>query len=244
MSPLGPPTGDGTPPGTPPPPKKPQPSWAPKPASAQPPAPAPAPAPNPAPAAPPAAASPGPPAPALPERMKANKAVAGKVCPGCKNAIALGADVWNCPACGTPHHQMCRDQGGGCLSDACSAKEDATAAPGAETKACPFCGETVLKSAKKCKHCREILSPALRAAREKSGAASGGKIGRDALIFGILGLVICGPLGIVAIIKGKEAQKYPDQAGLGMAGMIIGIIACLIMLLSLGAIVLGAMAGN
>lgn len=239
MSPLGPPSGDGTPPGAPPPPKKPQPSWAPKPAA---PRPAASPAPAPAPAA---APPPGPPAPALPERMKANKAVVGKVCPGCKNPIDLGADVWNCPACGTPHHQACRDQGGGCLGDACSAKEDAAAAPGAETKACSFCGEPVLKTAKKCKHCKEILSPALRAAREKSSAKAGSKVGRDALIFGIVGLLICPPiLGPVAIVKGKDAQKYPDQAGMGVAGMVLGIIDCLIALLYFIGIIAGRSGGR
>jgi len=33
-----------------------------------------------------------------------------------------------------------------------------------ETAPCPFCGETILAIAKKCKHCNEILDPALRVA--------------------------------------------------------------------------------
>jgi hypothetical protein len=33
-----------------------------------------------------------------------------------------------------------------------------------ETMPCPFCGETILSVAKKCKHCNEILDPALRVA--------------------------------------------------------------------------------
>jgi hypothetical protein len=36
--------------------------------------------------------------------------------------------------------------------------------PGKDTLACPFCGETILAIAKKCKHCNEILDPALRVA--------------------------------------------------------------------------------
>jgi hypothetical protein len=38
------------------------------------------------------------------------------------------------------------------------------AAPGEDTIACPFCGETILAIARKCKHCNELLDPALRAA--------------------------------------------------------------------------------
>jgi hypothetical protein len=36
--------------------------------------------------------------------------------------------------------------------------------PGKDTIACPYCGETILAVAKKCKHCNEILDPALRVA--------------------------------------------------------------------------------
>ena len=36
------------------------------------------------------------------------------------------------------------------------------------TKPCPFCGEQIMETAKKCKHCGEFLDPVLRASAEKS----------------------------------------------------------------------------
>ena len=36
-----------------------------------------------------------------------------------------------------------------------------------ETKDCPYCGETILAHAKKCKHCNEILDPSLKQQRQK-----------------------------------------------------------------------------
>jgi hypothetical protein len=42
-------------------------------------------------------------------------------------------------------------------------------------KACPFCGETVMESAKKCKHCGEILDVTLRASEEGRRAADRGR---------------------------------------------------------------------
>jgi hypothetical protein len=45
------------------------------------------------------------------------------------------------------------------------------AAPQAEVKPCPFCGESVLAVAKKCKHCGEAIDVALRAVEEVRRAA-------------------------------------------------------------------------
>lgn len=52
---------------------------------------------------------------------------------------------------------------------------------GGDTLPCPVCGEAIQRSAKKCKHCREWLDPAMRArvAREASPAGRIGISGRD-----------------------------------------------------------------
>jgi hypothetical protein len=78
------------------------------------------------------------------------------------------------------------------------------------------------------------------------------------LVFGILGLVICGPLGIAAWIMGNGDLKEmdaglmdPSGRGLTTGGRICGIIATILMILGVlimiaifGLGILGAAAGR
>lgn len=52
------------------------------------------------------------------------------------------------------------------------------------TKACPFCGETILQAAKKCKHCGEFLDPQL--AQQRRGPQW------DPVVAAVLNLVLPG----------------------------------------------------
>ena len=59
-----------------------------------------------------------------------------------------------------------------------------------------------------------------------------------ALVTGILSLLCCGPLGIVAIILGRNAEqeiRVSGQAGAGMAkaGWILGIVALALLVLQI-----------
>ena len=59
-----------------------------------------------------------------------------------------------------------------------------------------------------------------------------------ALVTGILGILCCGPLGIVAIILGRSAEdeiRTTGQGGAGMAkaGFILGIVALALLLLQI-----------
>lgn len=77
------------------------------------------------------------------------------------------------------------------------------------------------------------------------GAGAQGPIGNNkkaiwALVTGILGLLCCSPLGIVAIILGNSAKQeiassHGTQQGGGMAqaGFILGIIALVILVLQI-----------
>jgi hypothetical protein len=72
-----------------------------------------------------------------------------------------------------------------------------------------------------------------------------------ALVLGILGILCCGVLGIPAIILGKQAQGEIDnsggaQGGRGMAtaGFVLGIIACVWLVVSIILFATGALNFN
>ena len=86
------------------------------------------------------------------------------------------------------------------------------------------------------------------------GAAPAGRNGKAlwSLISGIVGLLCCSPLGIVAIILGRQAQSEieasggaQEGAGMAKAGFIIGIIALVWMVISILLYATGALSfGN
>jgi hypothetical protein len=98
--------------------------------------------------------------------MKANRVLIERACSSCGQAIELGTEVWNCQSCGNTMHQACRDQVHGCGNTGCAAHpqrpapraaEAAPAVPVAGEQApCRFCGELILKKARKCRHCGEF----------------------------------------------------------------------------------------
>lgn len=57
--------------------------------------------------------------PALSEVMRANRKLAGKMCPICQTTIKLGDEVHNCSECGQPHHLSCWAENNGCGTYGC-----------------------------------------------------------------------------------------------------------------------------
>lgn len=106
----------------------------------------------------------------------------------------------------------------------------------AETIACPFCGEAILRIAKKCKYCQSFivggkkpqgkLNLVGRLRKRSSGD------GRMSIIFGLIGLVpICtAPIfGILAIMYGVGARKNAPERASGTIGLMLGVIDLLLL---------------
>jgi predicted RNA-binding Zn-ribbon protein involved in translation (DUF1610 family) len=74
-----------------------------------------------------------------------------------------------------------------------------------DTKPCPMCGETIQRSALKCRHCGEIFDPLLRAQSKKSVASSDSDA--DLTTGDWILCIICSGIGcimgIIYIIQGK-----------------------------------------
>ena len=183
----------------------------------------------------------------LPPEMVANRAVAGRMCPVCNQAIDFGQNVRNCELCGATHHQECWQSHGGCGTDSCAnaplpklagesqpqALRDGGAPPEGEMKACPYCGERILKTARKCRYCGEFL-------RGKGGVLPGRSQtcseAKTALTLGIVSFFCCGIiLGPLAIWYASKAKKiiaagHGTYTGGGMAtaGFILGIISTIL----------------
>jgi len=173
----------------------------------------------------------------FPERMKANRAIAGRVCAYCSRDIELGDAVFNCPDCGTTMHEACYNMLGACIDPSCGstageggfaladhvAPPKPWAAPTGNTKECRFCGEAIQISARKCRYCGEFQDQVERDRRAaRSGRAGGGASDDNLCAWEIIFGLLCGGIacivGIVFICMGKK--KGWKLMGLGILSII------------------------
>ena len=88
------------------------------------------------------------------------------------------------------------------------------------TKPCPYCGEAILRSAQKCKHCGEFLNASAKThAKSKSGAQ--GKVVASIVIF----VVIIGFLGNFHFVKGSSVIgfKLVSRSSFGFSEMVVDV---------------------
>lgn len=165
-------------------------------------------------------------------QLKANLKLQGQPCGVCQQAFELGQDVSICNACAANHHTACWDRHGGCSTQGCAnAPLQRLAEPAQEqlppgVKRCPSCQVKIGEYEQVCPYCNAILS----ADGMYHGPTQNAPGAVASLVFGILGLLICGIIfGILALVKSSEARRYKDDPryigqGMATAGMVLGII--------------------
>ena len=95
---------------------------------------------------------------------------------------------------------------------------------------CPYCGESILTTAKKCRFCNEFLDESLRAAHEYKAPSEDDNMTPGDIVFCILCSGIACIFGLVYGIQGKKKGWKMMGLAFGMAvlwNIIFGILGAI-----------------
>lgn len=185
-------------------------------------------------------------------RLKINRTHEGRPCNWCGYELKLGDAGALCESCTLPHHAECWDRQDGCATEGCvnapfRKVESLTGMPDQERqlkpdeRLCSNCGKVTYAGDDVCRHCRLTISGV-----PYWGPKTTAPQAKEALQYAIGGILCCGFLLPLAIIKGNEAKAAIDAdprlggRGLATAAQIIGVIGILLFIIQ----VLSLMAGS
>jgi len=104
---------------------------------------------------------------------------------------------------------------------------------------CPKCGSNNSEDAAFCTLCSARLNSEPRYHTAETLAKHPGEnTATWSLIWGLVAILVFGPLGIVAIILGNNAKKMGFTGGQATAGIILGWVALILMVISIIMIVI------
>lgn len=184
------------------------------------------------------------------ERAPVGEAHTGRPCGFCQAPLEAGDQAAICGACSALHHEACWDRELGCSTSGClnaplkrldaPARGEAGHAPSppkpkkkkpsSGPRSCVDCGAILDPDGEVCESCFAINTPdGLYHGPKKTSPHA-----RQALIYGLIGLFVCGPiLGPAAIAEANKAKaaikRDPrlEGEGLATAGYVLGILALL-----------------
>lgn len=166
-------------------------------------------------------------------------------CPHCKQSLEapeelLGQQI-NCPSC-SGAIQLPKPQPSAPPPPAPVKKQTVTPPPKTtgDTRPCPYCGEAILRSAQKCKHCGEFLKGDHEVKTNvKQGALIGAVacfiIGIIMMFFSLWTFIMYTPLFLAAFVLSIVAMAQKRVAG-GILMMLLTVIVPPVLFFGLGAV--------
>lgn len=176
-----------------------------------------------------------------------------ETCQFCFCATGTADGLTACPECHSVYHTECWEENGGCAVYGCEAAATPPARQdieipasywGREHKDCPACGEEIMATALRCRHCGEIFASADPRTASEVEAIAGleaklGRMKKATVVFLILGVLpFTAPLAVLFGMLWYLPQRkvFPKLPPLNKTffwiGMVVGLGQTLFLLLT------------